>query len=54
MVTGKIIGFVEFVADLLNRPADGATVSVRKSASEKELLFVRLYVRKITVFINGA
>jgi hypothetical protein len=44
-----IIGFVGFVANLLNRPTDGATVSVRKSASEKELLFVRLWVRKITV-----
>jgi hypothetical protein len=37
-----IIGFVGFVANLLNKPTDGATVSVRKSASEKELLFVRL------------
>jgi hypothetical protein len=34
-----IIGFVGFV---VNRPTDGATVCVRKSASEKELLFVRL------------
>jgi hypothetical protein len=54
MVTGQLSVFVGFVANLLNRPTDGATVSVRKSASEKELLFVRLYVRKITVFINGA
>jgi hypothetical protein len=29
-----------------------ATVSVRKSASEKELLFVRSWVRKMTVFIR--
>jgi hypothetical protein len=35
------------------RPTDGATVSVRKSASE-ELLFVCLGVRKITLFIKGA
>jgi hypothetical protein len=35
-----IIRFVGFVANLLH--TDGATVSVRKSASEKELLFVRL------------
>jgi hypothetical protein len=43
MVTGQLgIGFVGFVANLLNKPTDGATVSVRKSASEKELLFVRL------------
>jgi hypothetical protein len=37
-----IYGDVGFVANLLNRPTDGATVSVRKSAAEKELLFVRL------------
>jgi hypothetical protein len=37
-----IIGFVGFVANLLNRRTNGATVSVRKSVSEKELLFVRL------------
>jgi hypothetical protein len=37
-----IIGFVGFVANLLNRPTDGATVSVRKSAPEKQLLFVGL------------
>jgi hypothetical protein len=37
-----IIGFVGFVANLLNKPTDGATVSVRKSASERVLLFVRL------------
>jgi hypothetical protein len=35
-----IISFVGFVANLLNRPTDGATA--RKSASEKELLFVHL------------
>jgi hypothetical protein len=34
-----IISFVGFIANLLNRPIDGVTV--RKSASEKELLFVR-------------
>jgi hypothetical protein len=33
-----IIGFVGFVANLLNRPTDGATVSVRK-----KLLIVRLW-----------
>jgi hypothetical protein len=37
-----IIGFVGFDTNLLNRPTEGATVSVRKSASKKELLFVRL------------
>jgi hypothetical protein len=37
-----IIGFVGYVANLLNRPTDGATASIRKSASKKELLFVRL------------
>jgi hypothetical protein len=36
-----IMGFVGFVANLLNSSTDGATVTVRKSASEKELLFVR-------------
>jgi hypothetical protein len=40
--------------NLRNRPTDDATVSVRKSASEKELLFVRLRVRKIIVSIKGA
>jgi hypothetical protein len=44
-----IIGFVGFVANLLNRLTDGPTVSVRKSAFEIDLLFV--HVRKITVFI---
>jgi hypothetical protein len=48
-----IIGFVGFVVNLPNRLTDGSTVSVRKSASEKELCFVRLRVRKITVFIKG-
>jgi hypothetical protein len=37
-----ITGFVGFVGNLLNRPTDGAPVSVRKNASEKELLFIRL------------
>jgi hypothetical protein len=37
-----IIGFVGLVVNLLNRPTHRATVSVRKSASEKELLFVCL------------
>jgi hypothetical protein len=37
-----IIGVVGFVANLLNRRTDGATVSVRKSASKKELFFVLL------------
>jgi hypothetical protein len=39
-----IIGFVGFVANLLNRPTDGAKISVQKSASEKES------VGKVTVF----
>jgi hypothetical protein len=39
--------FIGFVANLLDRPADATTVSVRKSASEKELLFVRLRVRTV-------
>jgi hypothetical protein len=31
MVTGQLgIGFVGFVANLLNKPTDGATVGVRK------------------------
>jgi hypothetical protein len=34
-----IIGFVGLVANLLNRTTDGATVSVRKSASEKNYRF---------------
>jgi hypothetical protein len=37
-----MIGFVGFVANLQNKPTNGATISVRKSASKKELLFVRL------------
>jgi hypothetical protein len=32
-----IIGFVGFVANLLNRPTAGATVSVRKNGSEKDI-----------------
>jgi hypothetical protein len=36
-----IVGVVGFVANLLNRSTDGATVNVRKSTSEKELSFVR-------------
>jgi hypothetical protein len=49
-----LLGFVGFVFNLLNRPTDGATVQGQKSAAEKELLFVRLGVRKITFFIKGA
>jgi hypothetical protein len=37
-----IIGSVGFVANLLNSPTDGATVSVRKSAFKRELLLDRL------------
>jgi hypothetical protein len=37
-----MISFVGFVANLVNRPTGGATVSVRKSASEKEVLFLGL------------
>jgi hypothetical protein len=32
---------IGLIFNLLNRPTDGATVSVRKSASKKELLSVR-------------
>jgi hypothetical protein len=49
-----IDGFVSFIANLLDRATDGATVSVRKCASLKELLFVRFSVCKIIVFIKGA
>jgi hypothetical protein len=49
-----IYGFVSFVANLLDRATDGTTVSVRKCASLKELLFVRFSVCKIIVFIKGA
>jgi hypothetical protein len=49
-----ITGFVGFVGNLLNRPTDGAPVSVRKNASEKEIIFIRLWVRKIIVFLKGA
>jgi hypothetical protein len=49
-----LIGFYGFVVNLLNRPTDGATISARKNVSKKELLFVRLGVRKITFFIKGA
>jgi hypothetical protein len=33
-----IIGVVGFVADLLNRPTDGATVSVRKRVTFRPLV----------------
>jgi hypothetical protein len=33
------IGFVGLVVNLLNRQADGATVSVRKNASKKRVTF---------------
>jgi hypothetical protein len=33
------------IYNLLNRPTDGATVSVRKSASQKELFFVCLCIK---------
>jgi hypothetical protein len=33
-----IIGFVDFVANLLNKPTDGATVSVRKRISFRPLV----------------
>jgi hypothetical protein len=42
MVVGQLSVLFGFVANLQNRPIDGATVSVRKSASAEELLFVRL------------
>jgi hypothetical protein len=54
MFSVGVFGFVGFVVNLLNRPTDGATVKGQKSAAEKELLFVRLGVRKITFFIKGA
>jgi hypothetical protein len=51
-------GFIGFVANVLNRPTDGGTVSVRKSASEKELFssaceYVKLpfSLKKIVFFI---
>jgi hypothetical protein len=43
-----IISFVDFVANLLNRPIDGDTVSVRKRVTFRPL------VSTVTVFINGA
>jgi hypothetical protein len=46
--------FITFAVNLLNRPTDGATVRVRKSPSEKQLLFVQLGVRKIIFYIKGA
>jgi hypothetical protein len=49
-----LLGFVGFVVNLLNRPTDGATVHSQKTASEKELLFIRMGVRKIPFFIKGA
>jgi hypothetical protein len=45
-----IIGFVSFVGNLLHRPTDGATVSVRKKLTFRRLVSVH----KITVFIKGA
>jgi hypothetical protein len=59
------LDFVGFVVNLLNGPTDGATVNAGfvgfivnvltlKNASEKELLLVRMGVRKITFFIKGA
>jgi hypothetical protein len=50
-----LLGFVDFVVNLLSRPTDGATIQGQKSASEKvrakkSLLFVRMGVRKITFF----
>jgi hypothetical protein len=38
METGKIIGFVRFVANLLSRLADGAMVGVRKRATFRPCL----------------
>jgi hypothetical protein len=37
-----LLGFVGFLVNLLNRSTDGATVHALKSASEKELLLVRM------------
>jgi hypothetical protein len=37
-----LLSFVGFVVNLLNRPTDGATVHGQESASEKELLLVRM------------
>jgi hypothetical protein len=42
--SGGLLGFAGFVVNLLNRPTDGTTVQGQKSATEKELLFVRLGV----------
>jgi hypothetical protein len=44
----RLLGFVGFVVN--HRSTDGAMVSVQKSVSEKEFLFIRLRVRKITFF----
>jgi hypothetical protein len=49
-----LLDFVGFVVNLLNRRnrrIDGTTVHDQKSASEKELLLVRMGVRKNTFFI---
>jgi hypothetical protein len=46
--------FLGFVVNLLNRPTDGTTVHALKSTSEKELLLLRMGVRKITFFTKGA
>jgi hypothetical protein len=42
MGTGQLSVLFGFVPNLQNRQTDGATVSVRESASAEELLFVRL------------
>jgi hypothetical protein len=45
---------VGFVLSLVNKLTDGVTVHGQKSASEKELLLVRVGVRKMTYFVKGA
>jgi hypothetical protein len=42
LASRTIIGSVDFLANLLNIPTDGTPVSAQKSASQNELLFVRL------------
>jgi hypothetical protein len=44
-----IIGFVDFVVNLVNRATDTATVSVRKRVTFRSLVST-----KITVFIKDA
>jgi hypothetical protein len=51
MVTGQLL---RLSSAMSGGVLDGATVIVRKSPSEKQLLFARLGVRKIIFYIKGA